>query len=371
MAKSAGEILTSQRILKLISRQKRAINPIARFLGMNIGGANRIGVGGRKTSYDIFNNTRRIASPRAPGVANARREPQVVGNVDVIFPRAAETIPLLDETLLNFRNLGGPAEGQLSASAERYITKQEMYLGQRFENIIEFQAAAMLRGQYVFTVQNDDLFHDFTGTGHTIDFKIPAGNKDGLNMLGGGNLITGPWATDSTDILKQLHAISAAMQQLYGVGLSHILCNSDVWTDVLRNDSMQEVAGSANRVFEKQEVDENRQFTARLHAAPWVEWHIMDHVLETGSSNTTTKMLADDHASFLPEPSTDWVEYMDGSEIVTEGPGGVRAERAGFYPNAYATHDPSGWDLCAVQNGLPALYVPNAIAYGDVSTAAA
>ena len=370
MAKSAGEILTSVRILKLVSRQKKAINPIAKFLGINIGGENRITIGGRKTSYDIFSNTRRIASGRAPGVSNARRKPQVVGNVDVVFPRSAETIPLLDETLLNFRNLGGPGEGQLSASAENYITKQEVYLGQRFENIIEFQAAAMLRGQYVFVVQNDDLFHSFSGTGHTIDFKIPAGNKTGLNMLGGGNIIDGPWSTSSTDILSQLHAINAAMQQLYGEGLSHILCNSTVWVNALQNDSLKNVAGSANRVFEEQLVDGNRQFTARLHAAPWITWHIMDHVLDTGTSDTKTKMLPDGFASFLPEPSSEWVQYMDGSEIVTEGPNGVRDERTGFYPYAYPTHDPSGWDLCAVSNGLPALYVPNAIAFGNVETAA-
>ena len=371
MAKSISEVLSSKRIARVISRVDEAINPIATFLGMQIGGPNRLQVGGRKTSYDVFNNTRRIAKGRAPGVSNARSKPQKVGNVDVVFPRAAETIELSDEEMLNFRSIGGPVEGGLSASAESYITRQEIFLGQKFNNIIEFQAAAMLRGQYVFIQDNDDLYHDFTGTGVTIDFQIPDGNKLGLNMLGGGNLIDGPWSTETTDIPAQLYAINAAMIELTGKGLRHILCNSTVWNNVLNNTVVQEQGGSANLVFERITIDENNNFMARLRALPWLQWHIMDHGLDVGTGDGSyEKLLPDGFASFTPEPTAEWVQYMEGSEYVTEGPNGVRAVRMGFYPYAYPTHDPSGWDLAAVHNGLPALYRPNQIAFGDVETAA-
>jgi hypothetical protein len=58
---------------------------------------------------------------------------------------------------------------------------------------------------------------------------------------------------------------------------------------------------------------------------------------------------------------------LEGSEIVTEGPGGAKAERFGFYAYGYPTHDPSGWDLAAVFNGIPALYTPAAVAYGKIT----
>ena len=61
------------------------------------------------------------------------------------------------------------------------------------------------------------------------------------------------------------------------------------------------------------------------------------------------------------------MQYLEGSEIVTEGPGGPKSEVFGFYPFSYPTHDPSGWDLCAVFNGIPALYLPNALAYGVIT----
>lgn len=371
MAKSVGEILTSKQIRRVISRVKKAINPISTFLGMQIGGPNRLPVGGRKSSYDTFDNTRRIAKGRAPGVSNARSKPQVVGNVDIVFPRAAETIELSDEAMLNFRSIGGPVEGGLSASAESYITRQEVFLGQKFNNVIEFQAAAMLRGSYVFKTSGDDLYHDFTGTGITIDFQIPSGNLTGLNMLGGGNLIDGPWSTAATDIPAQIYAINAAMIQLTGDGLRHILCNSTVWNNVLNNTVVQGQGGSANLVFERIDIDENNNFEAVLRAIPWLRWHILDHGLDVGiGDGSYTKLLPDGFAAFTPEPSSDWVQYQEGSEFVTEGPNGTRAVRMGFYPYAYPTHDPSGWDLAAVQNGLPALYIPSAIAFGNVETAA-
>ena len=61
------------------------------------------------------------------------------------------------------------------------------------------------------------------------------------------------------------------------------------------------------------------------------------------------------------------MRYLEGSEIVTEGPGGQRAEQFGFYPFAYPTHDPSGWELSAVMNGIPALFTPSAMAYGLIT----
>jgi hypothetical protein len=30
-------------------------------------------------------------------------------------------------------------------------------------------------------------------------------------------------------------------------------------------------------------------------------------------------------------------------------------------------HDPSGWNLSAVFNGIPALYLPAAVAYGKIT----
>jgi hypothetical protein len=90
-----------------------------------------------------------------------------VGSVAGTFPRSAENIPLLDEDLLNRRRLGGPTS-RLDSMGEAYLTRQEVYLAQRFANLIEFQTASMLRGSYTFAQDGDDLRHGFSGGETTV-----------------------------------------------------------------------------------------------------------------------------------------------------------------------------------------------------------
>ena len=70
---------------------------------------------------------------------------------------------------------------------------------------------------------------------------------------------------------------------------------------------------------------------------PWLTFHVIDYGLEiwNGTSEVFTKLIEDDHAAFLPEPSPRWVQYLEGSEIVTEGPNGAKHERFGFHAYAY------------------------------------
>ena len=109
--------------------------------------------------------------------------------------------------------------------------------------------------------------------------------------------------------------------------------------------------------------------SAVLRSVPWVTFHVLDYGLQVwnGTSEVFTKLIADTHAAFLPEPSPRWVQYLAGTELVTEGPGGPRHERFGFHAWSYPVHDPSGFVLSALMNGIPALYTPAAIAYGQIS----
>lgn len=366
--RSVSDILAPKQILKVVSRVKPALTTLSSLFGFNIGGSNRVQFGGRHFFYDVFNRSRAVAGGRAPGQASDLITPQKVGEVIGVFPRAAETMALTYEDIHNRRRIGGPVN-ELDSAGERYITRQEMYLGERFANLIEFQTAAMLRGSYVFVQNGDRLHHDFTGSGTTINFRIPSGNLDQLNMLGGGNLIAASWATASTDIPAHLFNINSAMIQLTGYALKHCFCKSDVWQYVLNNTKVAAQGGTSNVVFERIAQDADGNFTAVLRSIPWLQWHIIEHGLEVGTSGTYTDLIEDDHIAFAPDPSPEWCEYLEGSEIVVEGPGvgAAKGEQFGFYPYAYPMHDPAGWNLAAVHNGMPALYVPAAIAYADVT----
>jgi len=368
MGRSIEQVLAPKTILKAISQIEMPGTTLQNLFGWGLSGTNRAQQSGRSFAYDIFDNTQTIATGRVPAQPASRQAPQSVGHVDGTFPRSAETIPLLDEDLLNRRRLGGPVN-ELDQRGESYITKQEAYLGQRFANLIEFQTAAMIRGAYCYELDGDDLRHGFSGGETTIDFQVPAGNRSQLDMLGDGNILNADWSDAGTDIPLHLQQINAAMVQQTGLGLSHVIVTGVGWQHVINNTKVKSLGGSSNVVFESMKRVGQGEFSAVLRAIPWVTFHIVDYGLQVfnGTSEVFTKLIEDDHAAFLPEVSPRWVQYLDGSEVVTEGPGGIKAERFGFYAYSYPTHDPSGWDLCAIANGIPALYTPNALAYGQIT----
>src|SRR5437660_731854 len=81
----------------------------------------------------------------------------------------------------------------------------------------------------------------------TIGYGVPAGNLTQLNMLGSGNLLNADWATAGTDIPAQLHAINAAMIQLTGLGLAHVVLTSTGWQYIVNNTKVQNQGGSGSR----------------------------------------------------------------------------------------------------------------------------
>jgi hypothetical protein len=368
MSQSTATVLAPKTILQAISQMQLPGTTLQNLFGWGMSGANRLRQSGRSFAFDVFDHTRKVATARVPGQAASRQKPQKVGTTSGVFPRAAETIALLDEDLLNRRRVGGQLD-ELDDYGESYLTRQEAYLGQRFANLIEFQTAAMLRGSYTFDEQGDDLLHGFSGGSHTVDFLQPAGNRNQLNMLGAGNILNADWATSTTNIPGHLANVNAAMVQLTGWGLAHVVLTSAGWQHVINNEHVRALGGSANVVYDALQRAGAGEFTAVLKALPWITFHIVDYGLEvwTGSAEVYTRLIEDNHAAFLPDPSPRWVQFLEGSEIVTEGPNGPKSEVFGFYPFAYATHDPSGWELCGVFNGLPALYLPKAIAYGLIT----
>lgn len=373
--RSIAEILAPESILERFSRFELPGTSLSRLLGFNIADfMNPQPTGAvvdhplRTGSYDIFDITRRVATGRTPGASPSDQKPQKSGTVQFTIPRAAERITLEYEKLTNQRVLGGPSVVP-DRNGLRYIDSQMQYLAQRFANIVELQAAAMLRGSYTFRANGDDLEQAFTGGETTINFQIPSGNLDQLNMQGGGNIIGASWATASTDIPKHVLDINAAMLELTGMGLEHIVCRGQTWNNVINNDKVKAQAGTAATPFETIERRSAGEFTARLRALPWITWHIVDYGLElwNGSTYAWTNLIEDDHVMFLPQPSPAWVEYIRGGEMVVEGPNGPKSFQQGFYMYSYERHEPAGVVLSAVFNGLPSLKRPKAVAYGDTT----
>lgn len=315
---------------------------------------------GRSFSWDIFNETRRVAGGRMPGTGPARIAPQPVGNVTGRFPRVHESIPLLYEEVHNQRTLGTL---NIDAMGESYIALQEGILAQRYTNHKEFQWAAMLRGKYYFTQNGDDIDVSFTSGVQEINYQIPAGNLTKLDMLGTGNLIT-DWTNTATDIPAQVEAVDAAFEQVSGRNLRHLWLNSVTMGYIFNNTAMKARAGTANVMFSRYDKIENNDFVVVFKGLPMYVWHVTNGVLDVGG--TLTKIIPDEYVSFQPDPSPTWVQLYEGSEVVVEYSGATPTHRMGTYFYAKPTDHPAGYELIGVMNQLPALKVPAALAYANV-----
>lgn len=327
-----------------------------------IGGGGTDSNSGRYFSWDIYNDSREVGSGRAPGTPPARVEPNVIGNVTGEYPRWHESIPLLYEKIHNMRQLGSLNP---DVAGEAYITKQEAYLAQRAVNHREFQFLGMTRGKYYYSRTGDKLAVSLTSGNITIDFRVPTGNTGQLDMLGAGAIIAASWNTAGTDIPLHVGNIDKAFEILTGRPVRHAWCNSVRMNYILNNDKVRQIAGTANRVYDRYERLPNNDFIVVLPAMPYLTFHVSNGVLSL--DGTTTALFGDDNVLFTPEPESSWVQYGQGSEVVIEYPGATPTERFGAYFWAEPTTKPAGYELAGVMNGIPKLYNPSCIAAADVT----
>jgi len=347
-----------------ISRLKVTNTILQDAFGMRSGGPNVRQTPSRRGSYDVFNDTREVATAVLPGghAQTIARNP--VGNVPFTVPRSAEKLPLLMEELNQLRAIGGPVDG-VDSLGERYIMDQERVFKQRNTNLREFQISAMLRGSYTWTRAGTSFTHAYSGGTTTVNYQIPAANKTQLNMTGGGSILGTAWDNSAAPIVRDLLAINSAFNQVVGQGLTDIWCSSVVWGFVITNTEVQNLAGSASSPVESFQRDTDKQtFTAVIRGAPWVTWHVTDNGLNL--TGTFTKLIADTDAVFLTPMDSSVAAYYECPEPVVDPVTNQQSNQFGEYYYHKLIDDPVSYEFHGRHNGLPVLFVPSAIAYGTV-----
>lgn len=347
-----------------ISRIKVKSTTLQNFLGFQSGGANTRKQESRRSSYDIFDQTRKLPTATLPGVEAATIARFPVGNVPFIIPRSAEKLPIPMEEICQFRPIGGPA-GEIDVGGEQYIMDQETNVKQMYVNLREFQCAAMFRGSYSYTQSGDAFVHVFTGGSITIDYKVPAGNKTQLDMLGGGAIIGTSWADAAAPIVRDILAINQAFTELTGMGLTDIFINSTGWGNVVTNTEVRNLGGNvSNPVRSMVRDEEKNEFVAVLECLPWVTWHITDELLEVNGTNT--RVIPNTGAIFLCDIDAQVATMMECPEPVIDPATNKMSMQYGEYFYHKFIDDPVSYEFHARFNALPRLQIPKAIAFGTV-----
>lgn len=404
MTVSLHSLLTPQVILKAVSRVRKFQGRLGRWMGfqpnrfnpdtVSLEGPNSRNGDTRFVTFRLDDVTRVVGKGRAPGTGPASVAVNPVGDVRVSCARFHEKVRLLGEFLGNLSPIIGP-NSQIDTGGQSYMARQTVHLAEKYNNTVELMTTGMLQDNLYFMFSGDNLLPVIgapvpPAVGFQIPFQIPAGNKNQLNMLGTGNIINIGWQVLSAPLLKNCLQIQSAATALSGYQPRHVWLNSLLWYDVLLNTEVRNTAGSANTPFAKYDNVPERasdgmlqpEFSAVLRGVPWLNWHIADDVIFTGSSTsagdidptwsssagtTTVKVCPDNVAFFLPDPSPDWSEIYLGAEYISENAGQPMMLKRGYTFWKEWVTQPSCIELIALMNALPLLYVPKAVVVGTVA----
>jgi hypothetical protein len=394
MAVSLHELLQPQVILSVVSRIREYQGRLGRWLGfqpnrydpgtVSISGANTIAGDTRYASWRIFDHTRTLAPGRAPGTGPATVPPNPVGDTRVACARFHMKVPMLYEELSNLSPIIGP-NSTIDPGGQNYITNQERYIAQKFNNSVEVMATGMMQNSLYIQMSGDSWIPVLSNPvspniGFQINFQVPSGNLNQLNMLGAGNIIDVRWDNPSARIILHLAKIQAAFAQLTGWMLTDTWINSLLWYNIITNTDVRNTAGSVNTPFaEYENINETgpdgepiNGFAARLKGEPNISFHINNDVVVTNSDTdpsyatapsgaTIVKVVPDGVMLGSPPAGGLWTKAYHGGEYVVDNPGQPGVLRRGYYFWHEYTTQPSAVEMIGLLNMIPMLYVPKAV----------
>lgn len=367
-----AELLSSSVVTKAISTIDVPNNRLQKWFGMQPGGVNNSAQMGRNFGWDIFDHTRSLAKGRAPASGPSTTAANPVGHVQARAYRSHEKIHLDMERIYRSRPLGS-SWGTVDTRGQKYILSQQKFLAQLFSNTREFMISRMLRGGFGVRQDGDNFIPVELDAGiFNVDYQLPASNKDQLDLEGGGDLLDTTWENAAAGHMTQITNIDAAFQRIHGMPLTDVWLNNATIAHLFNSNELASVAGTANVIFDSNQREgitgpDGRPKGDRrvvFKAMPFITFHVYDSVLVVDGTSSAT--FPDNRVSFNADPSSTWAEWYEGSEMVLENVVAQMVERIGFAAWTELKTQPAGYELLAVDNGIPALFIPKATAYGTV-----
>lgn len=382
---SIQQILNPITFTKLVSRISAASSQFLNFFKMQPGGALETNYGhGRQGSYKVFNNVRTVALGSAPGSPAARRSRNPVGDVPFVYPRMHQSLSLLYEEIHNFAKIDDPRARD--NGGESYIRRQMTKPAQEAANWRTALLVGMLRDSLYVKSLGQHWYPTYSSTGalYQINFQMPAGNKDQLDItdsagtsINGSAIISTPWSSQGANIPLQINLIDGALFRRCGVHLETIVLRTQQWDQVCNNDAVVAGAGIANPPFQTftRQVGENPDgspFMARfgtVNKCPGITFMINDEGTDIGDPDNASWQyhVAEGSALFLPPITPDLFEGCIGSEPIVEYDNGPESIKTGQASWVTRKANPSSYEAFVLDNFMPVPYNPGSWCYGTVS----
>lgn len=358
MPATLQEILHFENLVKVINEAKATVvggilpevmfRPTARFVG-------------NQASFYKITSTRRTAQLVMYGAPSKAIELPGVAKVPVTLLHSYESFqhePNLLQQLMS-------TDGRMQQLAEEECGRKSRIFAQRFVNLRRAAAYSALTLGKIYIDKDGELTVNSGDALITIDFGIPAGHFDQLNIDGSGNVIDAKWSTAATDIPGQIATIQKFALTECGYGIKHAFYGKNVPTYIASNTAMKEFL-KMNPAWAKG-VGRGTIPNGFIDLL-WTPAYAANYEAKDG---TTKWFFDDDMVLFTPdENDLGWWSWLEGSYAV---PGEIRiagdATQAlasvqnvfGMGGYAEVTNDPVGIKSYGFDTFLPALSVAKSI----------
>lgn len=216
----------------------------------------------------------------------------------------------------------------------------------------------------------------------TVDYQVPSENKADLGgIIGSGE----GWDQTSAPIFKHFMALSKRMAQKTGFTPRHCVLNSNTAAPLFTNTSLRSIQGANYTIYNTftqkqispQDAQSSAVYTVVFGGCPFIQFHILNEGLvlnevvpnlanQTSDTNFNL-FVPDGKALIVPEANRAWCGLGVGREMIRETVAKDSPRLiTGFGTWRTPEIDPARYDVKALDNVVPLLFMPGVVHFADV-----
>ena len=317
-------------------------------------------------TYTRVNGTRTTARMAAYGSPSQQRNLTGLETVSVRLIHTVESILL---PVADYMNLIQTDDAAAQQRGIQEVTRQVRAFRANFDNLRVAALTSLLFQGAIYSDGRGNLLPSAAGARTVAAGGVPAGHVGQLDLLGAGEpIISASWDDPSADIDRQLLVLRQAATRVSGYPLRYAFYGRNVPGYLTGNAKLA-------AYFSRGPVNPEADYLASAEVpSPLLgfTWRPAYEAMFEDAAGVLQPLVGDDQVAFTPDPTPDWIGWLEGTYPVPTNLGSVTADAAqslranvttaaGLFAYGLVHADPVTVKMVAGDTFLPVLKVPKAI----------
>ena len=291
---------------------------------------------GNETTYHTFYGERRLVQRTEYGAPSRATSQKPIGQKPLILASFASHILIEQELLLRLRQVN---DVLAQNRAKDFIAKACVNHKKRYDNNrVAHQTQMLAKGAYWYDAQGN-LLQSSSGAVVTVDFGVPAANKNQLNGIIGTS-----WADAAADIFLDIEQIKQRQVKATGRPVKFAFYGLNVPGYIYKNTSFKQYFQFNPQYFQ--------QFAQNAGAIPdgfagIDKWFPMRDTFFEDEAGTQAALWGDDVCTFTPDIDSDVYTLYEGS-VICPTDMGVSKNVDGAFSNSEIVYGQGGYSVYLV-----------------------